>query len=93
MTSFCAHSHPLSATAPDLRFELHNAFQMSSYAMIYPRLRTRQLSGSGGRGSGLVAADIHRGAGGKADVKRCRSRLMGTGGERKSLIYSGGLPG
>lgn len=34
-----------------------------------------------------------QGAGGKADVKRFHSRLMGAGGERKSQIYSGGLPG
>lgn len=41
----------------------------------------------------MAAAEIPRGAGGSAGVKRCRSRLMGGGGDREPLIYSGGLPG
>lgn len=43
-----------------------------------------------GGGRGFVVVDIHKGAGGKDDVKRCRSRLMAAGGEREPLIYSGG---
>lgn len=44
-------------------------------------------------GGGGSRGRYTQGAGGKADVKRCHSRLMGAGGERKSQIYSGGLPG
>lgn len=69
------------------------SYTKQNYVMSYPRVHTKQLSGSCGRGRGVLVADIHRAAGGKADVKHCRSRLMGAGGEWESLIYSGGLPG
>lgn len=38
--------------------------------------------GLGVRGGGGCHSRYMQGAGGKADVKRCHSRLMGAGGER-----------
>lgn len=92
---FCSRSHPFSATAPfhlrpfSPQIQVPSGIPFAShtkqnYVMIYPCVHTRQLSGRGG---------YTQGAGGKADVKSCHSRLMGAGGERKSQIYSGGLPG